>query len=185
MTPQIKIQLRRTSINLRNEPTGTSRSAKFCSKILQWSLGTDQLNNSLTEIDLGIILVAKLNMSQKSALTANRESQEECNQRKLNAGEIAAQVLCPISSPPRLRRNLRTRKESPKWPGALRMMFEKQVMELSLFSLTKRQPRDNLIATEAEGTLQKQWRQTLLIIDQPQNKRQQPQVMAWEVQTGY
>lgn len=79
-----------------------------------------------------------------------------CNQRELNAGETAAQILCPISSPPRSQRNLRTWKESPKWPRALRMMFEKQVMELRLFSLTKRQLRDNLRATEAEGALQKQ-----------------------------
>lgn len=57
--------------------------------------------------------------------------------------------------PPRLKRNLRTCKESPKWLGTLRMMFEKQVMELGLFNLMKRQPRDNLIATEAEGTLKK------------------------------
>lgn len=35
------------------------------------------------------------------------------------------------------------------------MMFEKQVMELSSLSLTTKQPRDNLLATEAEGTLQK------------------------------
>lgn len=83
--------------------------------------------------------------------------------------------------PPRLKRNLRTCKESPKWRGTLRMMFEKQVMELGLFNLMKRQPRDNLIATEAEGTLKKQQKQTLLSIDRAQNKRQQPQVMAWEV----
>jgi len=76
-------------------------------------------------------------------------------------------------------------KQSPKWLVALRVLSEKQVMELGFFSLTKRQPRDNLTATEAEGTLQKQWRQTVLITDQPQNKRQQPQVMAWEVQTGH
>lgn len=58
-------------------------------------------------------------------------------------------------TPPRLKRNLRTWMESLKWPGAFRMMFEKQVMELSSLSLTTKQPRDNLLATEAEGTLQK------------------------------
>lgn len=152
------MQLRRTLINLRISQQESHEVQNSAPVMLQWSLGTDRLNNSLIEIDLGITLVAKLNMSQEFALIANRESQKECNQRKLNAGETVSYF-----KPPSSRRNLRTWKESPKWPGALRMMFEKQVMELALFSLTKRQPRDNL-ATEAEGILQKQWRQTLLIL---------------------
>lgn len=121
-------------------------------------------------------------MSQESALIANRESQEEWNQRKLNAGEIAAQILSYFQAP-QVEKEFENLERVTKM--ALRMMFEKEVMELGLLSLTKKQPRDNLIATEAEGALQKQWRQTLLNINPPQNKRQNPQVMAWEVQTGH
>lgn len=47
-----------------------------------------------------IKLFVRLNRSQESALIANRESQEECNQRKHNAGETEAQILCSISSSP-------------------------------------------------------------------------------------
>lgn len=44
------------------------------------------------------------------------------------------------------------------------MMSEEQVMELGLFSATKRQPTDNLIVTEAENALQNQWRKMPLSI---------------------
>lgn len=71
---------------------------KNCAPGCLWSLGLDQLNNSLTEIDRKIKLFIRLNTSQESALIANTESQGECNQRKHNAGETEAQILCSISS---------------------------------------------------------------------------------------
>lgn len=49
------------------------------------------MDNSLTEIEMEIKVFVRLNTSQESGLTANRESQEECNQRKHNAGETEAQ----------------------------------------------------------------------------------------------
>lgn len=150
-------------INSKNKPTGTSWSAKSAPEVLQWNLRTDQLNNSLTEIDLEIKLIAKLNMSQVCSY---------CKQEKprgVQAKETKRWWDCNSNTvsyvkPPTLKRNLRTWKESPKWPAALTMMFKKQVMELGLFSPTKRQPRDDLKVTEAESALQNQWRQTPLSI---------------------
>lgn len=101
LTLQKETELRYTLISLRNKPTlGTLQSEKLCSWVLQWSLGSEHLNNSLTEIGMKIKLFVRLNTSQESALIANRESQEECNQRKHNAGAIEAQILHSISSPP-------------------------------------------------------------------------------------
>lgn len=81
-----------------------------------------------TETHWGITLAAKLNLSQESALIANRESQEEWNQMKLNAGETAAQILCLISKRLQAEKEFENLERVTKM--ALRMMFEKQVMEL-------------------------------------------------------
>lgn len=51
----------------------------------------------------------------------------------------------------------------------------KEVMDLGLFSMTKKIPRDNHIVTKAEGTLHKHQGKLFWV----------SQVTAWEVQPGH